>query len=105
MIQLTISSQGSCWDWEEEFLVTQYTTGCVMSPFLLMSLVTSCGHWRSQPQIPPPIAKYPAGLQIPPPIAKYPAGLLDNLSQEVALPLVEMLCNDNGVVGYLQGPW
>ena len=63
-----------------------------MSPFLLMSLVTSCGHWRSQPQIPPPIAKYPAGL-------------LDNLSLEVALPLVEMLCNDNGVVGYLQGPW
>ena len=43
MIQLTISSQGSCWGWEEEFLVTQHTAGCVKSPFLLMLLATSCG--------------------------------------------------------------
>lgn len=74
MIQLTTSSTQGSWDWEEAFLVTQYTAGCVVCPFLVMSLVTSCGHWRSQPQIPPPVAKYPAGVEA------------DNLSQEVALP-------------------
>lgn len=55
-----------------------------MSPFLVMSLVTSFGNVTA--------TNASTNCQIP------------LVGWEVVLPLVEMPCNANGVVGYLQCP-